>query len=1024
MDLQSISTPCDPDRDGTVRRMCSLMNNSGWSERDVAKLVAALMKRKTNKADLHTWISKMLYKIEIHRITPGFIDETGRNIFQLVENLSEDQLMKLIEDEKEKTLEDILADIEEQGFEVDIVRKVFSSPTDADATTIAKLRTHLQSFSDAVLSVTSWRPNLTQQVSWCILALSKSSQLIQVGTGEGKSCIVAMFAAYLVIEKKKKVDIITSSPVLAKRDAKSWRDFYKRLGVSVGFNSDNYGQNDECYKHDVVYGTTRDFAGDWLRHRSMRQGGRGNREFQCVIVDEVDSLLLDKGLDIVYMSTDMPTIEMLHVLLAKIWVEVSQIKKLDPGKTLLVGSGEEEAHKYVKKKVLKHLEDKKLVLPISGLQELVDAKLDSWIENAFRATKMTLGVEYILEGGGVVPVDYRSTGVVQNNVQWDDGLHQFLEMNHKTKLSKISFITNFMSNVGLLKRYEQISGVSGTLGNEAEMGMLKKLYPGMNMCRMVSFKHRKLYEIQGNIISDEHEWKEKICSVVKDQVTEKPYRGQRAVLIICETIKQAEALHKALKDLVPATKMQLYTNNNTDSDIPNKQLCCGEVIIATNLAGRGTDLKVSERVSQAGGLFVVQTFLPENIRVQEQAFGRTARQGKPGSAQLLICKDHVPEAVKMIMEMQPEAQRKALWLTRLREKFRAGMRQCGVHPYDTNCETTAELLSEMFSVMGQLEDPRLEAAKKARDILVKVKLSGYLESDVPKILKKENLFAEYLEIVEEIYKQHGESCKTDSIVSSLRECWGLWLQMHFKEDQEEEKLKKELKSAMEKARKALESNHAPSPISYHYIRYGNELRAEGLLTESMRMYTKAIDENQCWPAVAFYHRALCILKREGPGFVRRALCDLQKALESLESFIGHLRELYTCVESSSEVGSNDISFIKQIRLKMSMVRQFESIINQAMNNLREADLKGSSVTIIEVEFKFFTLLHLIASGPSQESMKQNYELLLEVGILIITCVFTFTPGSPPQPHTNRRADRVVLGAVILNEGPSDTDIQI
>ncbi|KAL7374913.1 hypothetical protein ABVT39_008968 [Epinephelus coioides] len=197
---------------------------------------------------------------------------------------------------------------------------------------------------------------------------------------------------------------------------------------------------------------------------------------------------------------------------------------------------------------------------------------------------MTMGHEYIIEEHGIVPVDYSCTGVVENNMKWTDGLQQFIEMKHaKSKLTDMTAITNYMSNVGLLRKYgDQIFGLSGTLGQQAETETLQKIYKGIKTCQIPSFKRRKLFEVEGVIVDDEKEWIEKICNVVTAQTNPTLYRDERAVLVICETINRAKVLHNTLGDKVSNKK--LYISNNMDNTaIFAKKLEAGDVIIATNL---------------------------------------------------------------------------------------------------------------------------------------------------------------------------------------------------------------------------------------------------------------------------------------------------------------------------------------------------------------------------------------------------------------------------------------------------------
>lgn len=349
-------------------------------------------------------------------------------------------------------------------------------------------------------------------------------------------------------------------------------------------------------------------------------------------MDEVDSLMLDKGLHVVYISSDMPALQHLNPLFAFIWATVNQYSNIGT-ETAVLTAVEAEIKDALKFTPCELSKDSKTCNVPGFLANLVNSKLKVWIENAFKA-QMTMGNEYIIESHGIVPVDYRSTGVVENFMTMSDGLQQFLEMKHESKLSDMTPITNYMSNVGLLQKYGgQTFGVSGTLGQQAETGTLQKIY-GIKTCQIPLFKRRKLFEVEGVIVSDEKEWIENICDVVTAQIHPTPYRAQRAVLVICETIRRAMVLHHALGDKALNTK--LYISNNMDNSEVFKELQAGDVIIATNLAGRGADFQVCDQVKTAGGLFVVQTFLPENARVEAQVFGRTARQGSPGSAQLIV----------------------------------------------------------------------------------------------------------------------------------------------------------------------------------------------------------------------------------------------------------------------------------------------------------------------------------------------------------------------------------------------------
>ncbi|KAL1277218.1 hypothetical protein QQF64_023891 [Cirrhinus molitorella] len=144
-------------------------------------------------------------------------------------------------------------------------------------------------------------------------------------------------------------------------------------------------------------------------------------------------------------------------------------------------------------------------------------------------------------------------------------------------------------------------------------------------------------------------------------------------------------------------------------------------------------------------------------------------------------------------------------------------------------------------------ESNLEKAKDARNILVKIRLSRFLEKDIAKITKKEELFSVYLNVLDGVYKDDIFSDQRDVIVSSLHECWGLWLLMYFSQEKSTEKitsLKEQLKGDLLSAKQKLLSKQSPSSMVYYYIRAGNNLREQERLAESIEMYTKAL-EGQC-----------------------------------------------------------------------------------------------------------------------------------------------------------------------------------
>ncbi|KAI2666807.1 Protein translocase subunit SecA [Labeo rohita] len=1091
-------------------RLFSLCKNGQWREDDVVKLFKALVEQYNGRnEDFHTWIIRILHQVEIHKISVSDLTVNDNTMDHV-----EAKIIDTAKNTDEKTLDEIVKEICEQSYideqtmrEVkEIVHSVYECRSASTAPHLQGIKQNLFKLCKAVEKTKKYKPRVTQMVSWCILVLSKSSRLIQVLTGEGKSCIVAMFAAYKVMIEKKNPDIISSSPVLAERDADEWLAFYKELNITVDVNTNKSDGKElkKCYECQVVYGTTQSFAGDFLRQCFHRRDVRPIREFQCVIVDEVDSLMLDKGLEVVYLNSNLPLMEPLNVILAEIWLIINQLKRFDTGEILgpiqpfsdvmseiihenknidqlsivemavdtgimplkspikmeenmgdvlkqldnasvvqmvaflttfvrnfpqyffklyqqepdgtlrkqaddigSAGNDKEQDISIVllgnRKCHVVHFEEDSLVKSlgemikkryqsetvkeqnqsrIPGLQDLINDKMSTWIENALLATKMTEGHEFIFHGDGVVPVDYECTGVVQNNMRWGNGLQQFLEMKHHTKLSNMSLITNFMSNVGLFKKYpNQIYGITGTLGDQTELDMLKRLYDGIKTCKIPSFRRRKLYELEGMVISEEGEWIRSICNVVQDQVTSTVYRGPRAALVICETINRAEMFYNAFARIMSATKLKRYVNNNSDnSTVTNSTVQAGEIIIATNLAGRGTDLKVCEGVNEAGGLFVVQTFLPLNVRVEQQAFGRTAHQGSPGSAQLIMCTSHFSDSVKMVMSLNTSVTSFHKYLS-YHTSLTENLLEDALNHYLENHnfpihKAMASTLTDLLIIKSfSLQD--LEKAKEARNIVVKIRLSRFLEKEIPKITKKEKLFSVYLDFLDKIYKDGVLSGQRDVIVSCLHECWGLWFLKYFSEKTSIETLEKQLNNDLSNAKQKLLSKQSPSTMVYYYIRSGNILRQKGHLAESIEMYTKALEEGACWKFIPLYNRALATVMQKDGDYITKALADLDMAEKAIDSYKSQLSQILTFVKPPSQ---EKTSLAEQFQVKLAIADLLEMNIQDAVMELKRAKSTGGDVTF------FLAIDILMRHVSSTEGDGNQLEDIFQSTIVIYHCL--------------------------------------
>ncbi|MBY0580684.1 MAG: LysM peptidoglycan-binding domain-containing protein [Rickettsiales bacterium] len=537
-------------------------------------------------------------------------------------------------------------------------------------------------------------PRDIQIISLLLLLKLGHGGLAEIATGEGKSLIIAMFAV-IKIKQDRQVDIVTSSNVLAIRDSTDYQKFYNTFGITVAHNIKGYqGYKEECYLADVVYGDLLNFIGDSLRDISKNtKYGRGH---DLVIIDEVDNMFIDQNNMKVQLSSPIPGFENLVPALLymwgtgvvdasmlqqegdKCWVKVPKIDKdfklenIDLSKApnidyeliyvddscnkILRG----EIYNYTKEEVLAYQIDRnaRLYTIPEHLEKFAETQLDTWIDSFENAYWHQDKLHYIIyepeENDNllnqfriIAPVDYANTGAIQQKLQWSDGLHQFLQLKHGLTVKSEHVVNVYMSYVGFFKKYEgSIYGVTGTLGEDSHHQFLKEIYK-VGLSHIPKFIHKDLTEYRpivaydrigdgddrNNIKSANEVWKQEIIGVIFRKILDK-----RAGLIIVETIEKVEELERALVE-VGYDKKHIITykiGDQAEAEKIKKELGVGYIVIATNLAGRGTDLKINREVLKNGGLHLIMGIFSESIRVEDQAYGRTARKGESGSAQLII----------------------------------------------------------------------------------------------------------------------------------------------------------------------------------------------------------------------------------------------------------------------------------------------------------------------------------------------------------------------------------------------------
>ncbi|XP_030264389.1 uncharacterized protein LOC115576041 [Sparus aurata] len=1055
-----------------------------WSPVEALNLLGALTDHHHDEGCVY--IRKILHLMATYQVSSTWTDENNQSLLRLSNSLRTknliQQLKKSLGGEKTKSIDCLfdelrqMKDIDEQTLnksysvvthvtnliktgkikkhtDVQRARRLSHSRDREDLQELLAVLCNAVHLQRAEGNLDFW-PRATQMISWCLLALSDTGKLLEMGTGEGKSCVIAMFAALRVL-RGEKVDVVSSSSVLCQRDAKEWINFYKFFGITADTNTNKTKDEDrkDCYQKDVVYGTIEAFAADHLRQVFEMKDVRPDRSYECIIVDEVDSLLLDQGVQMTYLSSPMVSMQHLNIILAMIWGHVSQYGFLSAGQETFVRGppasffkaifdsmntegthindptdilriaeesntvpkgftenicngekdelirklrtvsqdavldffqeleqhvpygftvytldnagllclrkhsrynnrdipeltflvleeglccplydSEETVIKPIAQLVAERIQytpcpNNKDKISIPGfLKNLVKQKVSEWVQNAFLALQLKEGQEYVVENDSVCPVDFRSTGIVELNKKWGDGLQQFVEIKHQIKLGTISTVTNYVSNIAFFEKYHgNIYGTTGTLGSKTDMLFLQDLYPNLSACKMPTFNRKMLFEVKGTLKTSAEEWKKEIKRVVLVQTSANPYRGGRAALVICETINTAKEIYDELKSSVSG-EIILYCRSDTDSLCKiDKELLPGDVIVATNLAGRGTDIKVSKHVNSNGGLCVILSFLSENTRVELQAFGRTARKGKPGSAQIIMSADHLQPAFRTVTS--------------------------------------------------------LKEAKSTRDRLSAEKINQMM-NDVAEMKLREDLFSEYIKTLQVIHEDTDGDEKR-AVVAIMNEFWGIWLQTKSEEivQLKTNELQKSLKEDLSLAKSQSQSQNSPCSSIYHYIKFGNIALIDKQWAVSTKLFEKAMKQDRSWAAIAFYNHAYCTIQQSKADYLAKARDDLMKAQESLKYLS---EEAMVCLQfvkmsSANSANSDPSSLEKQLTTKCSMLSYFDKNIGEAIQKLDE--IKGRERDAIAKKSPIFSL---VSNGD--EDLQVEAENLYSQGLKYVFSV--------------------------------------
>ena len=474
----------------------------------------------------------------------------------------------------------------------------------------------------------------------------------QIKTGEGKSLIISFLAVFMNLVYKKKVDILTSSIVLAERDCLLYQNFYKLFDIKADFCRENLDSEKNntckaCYNTDILYGDCLNFEADILRANFLGAPGRKiDRDFECIIIDEIDNICIDNIKNITELLDDFPGYKSLEYIYIFIYCELLKIDLEYKQNEILINVHKEKIINRLTNEFENFLNTnikEELIFYPTFLHDYIILRKKEWCRNAFEAKyEFKRNKQYLIskdESGNQVikPIDYFNTGIIQQNSVWP-GLHQFLELKEGLNLTPENLNSCYMSNLTFFKKYNNkegnnIYGLTGTLGSNETQLALNKIYK-MNFVLIPTYKPSLLQPPKYFILEKYNDYVDKIIDEIKI------YSEKRAVLVIFEYIENINYIKKNLyrEDSIDPNKIIIYkdSENNKESLFLKDSIQIGNIILATNLAARGTDIKISPELESNGGLHVILTYHPISERVETQALGRAGRKGEKGSGELII----------------------------------------------------------------------------------------------------------------------------------------------------------------------------------------------------------------------------------------------------------------------------------------------------------------------------------------------------------------------------------------------------
>jgi preprotein translocase subunit SecA len=441
----------------------------------------------------------------------------------------------------------------------------------------------------------------------------------EMKTGEGKT-LVATMPLYLNALTGKGVHLVTVNEYLAARDAETMGELFEFLGLTVGLNVSglSHDEKQEAYRADITYATNNELGFDYLRDNMvLYKEEMVQRPLHFAIIDEVDSILIDEARTplIISGSAEKSTI---------LYTQANQFVRLL--------KQEEDYNVDIKTKSVQLTEEgmtkAERFFKVENLFDTKNIQLNHHVHQALKAhTIMHLDQDYVVQDGEIVIVD-QFTGRLMAGRRYSDGLHQAIEAKEGLQIQRESKTLATITFQNYFRMYQKLSGMTGTAKTEEEE--FQSIY---NMDVIVIPTNQPVdREDKPDLIFKTMDGK--FSAVVKEIA--RAYQTGQPVLVGTVAVETSELISQLLKKKGIPHNVLNAKNHAKEAEIIENAGQMSAVTIATNMAGRGTDIKLGEGVKELGGLYIIGTERHESRRIDNQLRGRSGRQGDPGMSQFYL----------------------------------------------------------------------------------------------------------------------------------------------------------------------------------------------------------------------------------------------------------------------------------------------------------------------------------------------------------------------------------------------------